>query len=120
MHLTHLSDFKDTEGTLVILNSLNLASAEDAHAFGGLRGTARWEETPGWTQNLLEGLYISTGLGTARDPSGGILIQDVWKPLLSPWPLQSDLRKVDDNGWVDNYIKICSIFRKRCRIYDTL
>jgi len=30
-----------------------------------------WEETPGQTQNLLEGLYISSGLGTPQDPPGG-------------------------------------------------
>jgi len=32
---------------------------------------SNWEETPGQTQNPLEGLYISSGLGTPRDLPGG-------------------------------------------------
>jgi len=37
----------------------------------GFPGTSNWEETLGQTQNPLEGLYISSGLGTPRDPPGG-------------------------------------------------
>jgi len=36
-----------------------------------LPGTSDWEESLGQTQNPLEGLYISSGLGTPRDPPGG-------------------------------------------------
>ena len=34
-------------------------------------GTSDWEEIQGQTQNMLEGLHISPGLGTLWDPSGG-------------------------------------------------
>ena len=45
--------------------------ASRAPSCGGLLGTSHVEETPGWTQNLLEGLHISSGLGTPWDPPGG-------------------------------------------------
>jgi len=31
-------------------------------------GTSNWEETPGKTQDTLEGLYLPAGLGMPRDP----------------------------------------------------
>jgi len=34
-------------------------------------GMSDWEETPGQTQNPLEGLYISSGLGIPQDLPGG-------------------------------------------------
>jgi len=38
----------------------------------GFLGMSDWEETPGQTQNPLEGgLYIPSGLGMPRDPPGG-------------------------------------------------
>ena len=45
--------------------------ATRAPSFGGFPGTSDWEETPRQTQNPLERLYISSGLGTPRDPPGG-------------------------------------------------
>ena len=39
--------------------------------FGGFPGTSDGEETLRQTQNPLERLYISSGLGTPRDPPGG-------------------------------------------------
>ena len=45
--------------------------ATRAPPFGGFPGTSDWEETPRQTQNPLERLYISSGLGTPRDPPGG-------------------------------------------------
>ena len=45
--------------------------ATRAPPFGGFPGTSDWEEIPRQTQNPLEGLYISSGLGTPRDPPGG-------------------------------------------------
>jgi len=42
-----------------------------APLFKGFLGMSNWEETPGQTQNALEGLYISSGMGTPRDPPGG-------------------------------------------------
>lgn len=32
-------------------------------SLGGFLGTTEWEETPGQTQNMLEGLYILSVLG---------------------------------------------------------
>uniref|UniRef100_A0A3B5A479 BED-type domain-containing protein n=1 Tax=Stegastes partitus TaxID=144197 RepID=A0A3B5A479_9TELE len=37
---------------------------------GGFPNSATWEETPGQTQDPLERLYLSAGLGTPRDPPG--------------------------------------------------
>ena len=34
-------------------------------------GTSYWEKAPRETQNSLEGLYVPSGLGTPRDPTGG-------------------------------------------------
>ena len=50
------------------------ASEQDATRappFRGFPGMTDWEETQRQTQNPLEGLYISSGLGTHRDPPGG-------------------------------------------------
>lgn len=33
--------------------------------------SSNWKETPGYTQNSLERLYISSGLQTPQDPPGG-------------------------------------------------
>jgi len=49
------------------------ASDEDdprAPPVRGFLGMSNWEETPGQTQNPLEGLYTSSGLGTPRDIPG--------------------------------------------------
>lgn len=57
-------------------------------------GKANWEETPGQTQNLLEELYISSGLGLPRDPPRGAgkfcCDKEIWNTLLSLLPLQPD------------------------------
>lgn len=37
----------------------------------GFPGTSHWEETPGETLNVLEGLCIFSGLGRPRGPAGG-------------------------------------------------
>ena len=47
-----------------------------APPFGVILGKTNWEETPGQTQNSLEGLHVSFGLGTPQNPSGGC-----WKSL---------------------------------------
>ena len=49
------------------------ASSEDASRTppcGGVSGMSNREETSGPTQDTLEGLYLSAGLGTPRDSPG--------------------------------------------------
>lgn len=41
-----------------------------APSFGGFPGTFNWFEAPRWTQNPLERLCISSGLGMPREPPG--------------------------------------------------
>ena len=52
-------------------------------------------QTPGWTQNPLQGLCISSGLGTPRGPPGGAGSgageRDVWNTLLSLLPSRPDV-----------------------------
>ncbi len=40
-------------------------------SWGGVSGASHWEETPGKTQDTLEGLCLPTGLGTPRYSPGG-------------------------------------------------
>ena len=50
------------------------ASGQDASRtlpWGGVSGTANREETSGSTQDTLERLYLSAGLGTPGDSPGG-------------------------------------------------
>ena len=60
-------------------------------------GTSYWEEVPGQTQDSLEGLYVPSGLGTPRDPPGGVW--HVWVSLLDLLPPRPDLGWADENEW---------------------
>jgi len=71
----------------------------------GFPGTSDWEETPRQTQNPLEGLYISSGLGTPRDPPGGAR-EGCWGEgslgaLLSLLRPRPGPRLAEENGWMD-------------------
>ncbi len=69
------------------------ASGQDvswAPSFGGFLGTSNWQETSGQTQNKLEGLHISSGLGTPPEELENVAGErrDVWNTLLSLLPLR--------------------------------
>lgn len=49
--------------------------------FGGFPGMPKWEETPGKTQNSLEGLYIPSGMEMI--PQEDLELIDVRNTLLS-------------------------------------
>ena len=68
-------------------------------SFGGFLGMTSWEESPRQTQNLLEGLYISSGPGIAWDPpggAGGVAGESGRLGYLSLLTLD----KQDGNGWI--------------------
>ena len=61
------------------------ASGQDAswsHPFGGFLGASYWEEAPRPNEDVLEGLYVPSDLGTPQGPPGGAGERDVWVSLL--------------------------------------
>ena len=65
-----------------------------------------WEEVPGQTQNTLEGLHVSSGLGTPQDPLGGTGKCHWGQCDVSVSPL--DLLTLDKQNILDGYLSnIC-------------
>jgi len=66
-------------------------------------GTSNWEETAGQTQNPLEGLYISSGLGTSQDPQeepeSVAGEKEAWGALLSRLPPRPGPGREWMDGW---------------------
>ena len=56
----------------------------------GISGTSNWEENLGHSQNMLEGLYIPSGLGISQVP--------LQVPLV---PLQPGPGQAIENEWMD-------------------
>lgn len=64
------------------------------------------EETPGKTQDKLERLCFSAGLGTPRDPTGRAGGSgEVWASLTRPLPPALD-KQYKMDGWMDGYFSI--------------